>query len=398
LSLAFTVNDADNHYYEDEESFTRHLPDEWAARSVQWVSVGDQRRMVVAGSLLNFVPNDTFDPVAKPGALDDWFRGKNPSGKTMMELYNDMQPCPPSFRRPNERLLLMDEQQIEKTVMFPTMACGVEIALKDDIPALAVTLQAFNRWLDEDWGLNNHDRIFSAPLINLADIDWAVRELEWALTRDVRVIYMSPNPVPSLEGWISLGDPSFNIFWERVEAAGVTVAFHQASTIYQKHADYWVERVGAGGLAFGSSPMRGYMHDRAVDGAIGDTIAALVCHGVFARFPKLRVLSIENGSEWVDLCIRRLRKAYGQMPKAFHEDPLETFKRHLWIAPYQEDDFPSLREIIGTENMLFGSDYPHPEGIAVPTDFVKDFHGFTQQEVQAIMRENLIPLLSRQPA
>jgi predicted TIM-barrel fold metal-dependent hydrolase len=291
----------------------------------------------------------------------------------------------------------MDEQKIEMTVMFPTMACGVEIALKDDIPALAATLQAFNRWLDEDWGLNHQDRIFSAPLINLADVNWAIRELEWALARDVRVIYMSPNPVPSLEGWISLGDPSFNIFWERVEAAGVTVAFHQASTIYQKHADYWVERVGAGGLAFGSSPMRGYMHDRAVDGAIGDTIAALICHGVFARFPKLRVLSIENGSEWVNLCIRRLRKAYGQMPKAFHEDPLETFKRHLWIAPYQEDDFTSLREIIGTENMLFGSDYPHPEGIAVPTDFVKDFHEFTQQEVQAIMRENLIPLLSRQP-
>jgi hypothetical protein len=72
MSLHFSVNDADNHYYEDEESFTRHLPAEWASRSVQWVTVDDQRRMLVAGDLLNFVPNDTFDPVARPGALDDW--------------------------------------------------------------------------------------------------------------------------------------------------------------------------------------------------------------------------------------------------------------------------------------------------------------------------------------
>ncbi len=78
MSLAYATNDADNHYYEDEESFTRHLPPGCAERSVQWVSVGKVRRMMVAGSLLNFVPNDTFDPVAKPGALDDWFRGRNP--------------------------------------------------------------------------------------------------------------------------------------------------------------------------------------------------------------------------------------------------------------------------------------------------------------------------------
>ena len=397
MNLGFTANDADNHYYEDEESFTRHLPSEWAERSVQWVSSGDQRRMMVAGRLLNFVPNDTFDPVAKPGALDDWFRGRNPSGKTMMELYNDMQPCADSFRRPELRFSLMDEQKIDSTILFPTMGCGVELALKDDVPALSATLQAFNRWLDEVWGLNNRGRIFSAPLINLGDLDWAVQELEWALSRDVRVIYMSPNPVPSPEGWVSLGDPSFDRFWERVDAAGVTVAFHQAHTVYQRHADYWVERVGAGGLAFGSSPMRGYMHDRAVDGAIGDTIAALVCHGVFDRFRNLRVLSIENGSEWIGLCVRRLQKAFGQMPGSFHEDPLDTVKRHVWIAPYQEDDFGALREIVGCKNMIFGSDYPHPEGLAEPLSFARDLHGFDQKEIQSIMRENLLPLLERQP-
>jgi len=397
MPLAYAVNDADNHYYEDEDSFTRHLPEEWIGRSVQWVSVGTQRRMMVAGSLLNFVPNDTFDPVARPGALDQWFRGKNPSGKTMMELYNDMQECPASFRKPDVRLSLMDEQKIESTIMFPTMACGVELALKDDLPALSVTLQAFNRWLDENWGLSNQGRIFSAPLINLGELDWALAELEWAMSRDVRVIYMSPSPVSSREGWISLGDSRYDPYWERVDAAGITVAFHQAHTIYQRHADYWIEKVGAGGLAFGSSPMRGFMHDRAVDGAIGDTIAAIVCHGVFARFPNLRVLSVENGSEWLELCVRRLHKAYGQMPQCFHEDPLETIKRHLWVAPYQEDDFAALRNIVGTEKMIFGSDYPHPEGLAVPTDFAADLQGFSEKEIEAIMRENLAPLLERRP-
>ncbi len=82
----------------------------------------------------------------------------------------------------------MDEHGLETIWLFPTLGVLYEELLKHDTEAVTLTFTAFNRWLDEDWGCNYQDRIFAAPYISLADVDWAVRELEWALDRDARVV------------------------------------------------------------------------------------------------------------------------------------------------------------------------------------------------------------------
>ena len=51
--------------------------------------------------------------------------------------------------------------------LFPTLGMLYEELLKHDIDAVTLTFTAFNRWLDEDWGCNYHDRIFAAPYISL---------------------------------------------------------------------------------------------------------------------------------------------------------------------------------------------------------------------------------------
>lgn len=393
MSIEYTVNDADTHYYEDEAAFTRHLPASMAERAVQWVTIGEQRRMLTAGRLYNFVPNDTFEQVTKPGALDNWFRGKNPERKPMMDYFNDMEPCNPAFRNRDRRLQLMDEQRIEQTLMFPTMACGLELTLSPDPEALTATYTAFNRWIEEEWGFAYKNRIFSAPAITLCDIKWAIAELESLLKRGAKVLYFSPGPVWMNGKWTSLGERELDPFWARVDEARIPVCFHQSLTVYQRQGDMWFDPRGAGGLAFGESPLRGYLHDRAAAGAIEDTIAAMVCQGFFARFPNINVLSIENGAEWVYLLLRRLNKAYGQMPWAFNEPPINTFKRHVWVSPYQEDNFNELKALIGAQNILFGSDYPHPEGLAEPITYVNELADFTEDEIYAVMKDNLAQII-----
>jgi predicted TIM-barrel fold metal-dependent hydrolase len=121
---------------------------------------------------------------------------------------------------------------------------------------------------------------------------------------------------------------------------------------------------------------------------IHDVIATLVCGDLFVRFPRLRVATIESGSSWVPRLIGKLTKAYGQMSSAFRADPLEKLREHVWVAPYYEDDLASLRDAIGADRMLFGSDFPHGEGLSVPTDFKNDLAGFSDGDVQLIMREN----------
>ena len=108
--------------------------------------------------------------------------------------------------------------------------------------------------------------------------------------------------------------------------------------------------------------------------------------------------AIETGSSWVAPLLKKLAKAYGQLPFSFGRDPLETFREHVWVAPYYEDDIVDLRDKIGADHVLFGSDYPHGEGLADPISFVDDLPGFSKDDVQLIMRDNGLGLVQRRPA
>ena len=127
--------------------------------------------------------------------------------------------------------------------------------------------------------------------------------------------------------------------------------------------------------------------------AIHDAVASLVVHGVFTRHPHLQVASIENGSDWLHVLAKHLRKQANQTPWAFAEDPLETLRRHVWVTPYLEEDFAALADLIGVERILFGSDWPHGEGVARPLDFQKEIGGFDDAAVRAIMGDNCRELL-----
>jgi predicted TIM-barrel fold metal-dependent hydrolase len=70
----------------------------------------------------------------------------------------------------------------------------------------------------------------------------------------------------------------------------------------------------------------------------------------------------------------------------------------VWVAPYYEDDMAMLKDELGVDRLLFGSDFPHAEGLPEPTDFVKDIPTFSADEVRAVMRDNALELLTPRPA
>ena len=69
------VFDADNHYYEALDAFTRHLDPALGSRVIQWSEINGRRYHVIGGRVSHAVTNPTFDPVAFPGAMYDYFRG-----------------------------------------------------------------------------------------------------------------------------------------------------------------------------------------------------------------------------------------------------------------------------------------------------------------------------------
>jgi hypothetical protein len=77
-----------------------------------------------------------------------------------------------AFGNRDLRLALMDEQGIEKALMFPAAAHDIEYEFADNIPALYANIRAFNRWMHEEVGYNVQNRMFLPPYIALADPTW----------------------------------------------------------------------------------------------------------------------------------------------------------------------------------------------------------------------------------
>jgi predicted TIM-barrel fold metal-dependent hydrolase len=88
-----------------------------------------------------------------------------------------------------------------------------------------------------------------------------------------------------------------------------------------------------------------------------------------------------------------LESAYSMAPKLFEENPLDVFKRNIYVHPFHEEDPIGLVKLIGADRVLFGSDYPHPEGLADPLSFVDELKGLTDEEVRMVMGGNLSRLM-----
>jgi predicted TIM-barrel fold metal-dependent hydrolase len=382
--------DADNHYYETLDAFTRHLDPKFKQRGVRVLQDGKRTEMVIGGKLNRFIPNPTFDPVIVPGCLDLQFRGQIPEGVDPRTL-TQVEPISETYRDRDARLAKMDEQQLDAVLLFPTLGCGVEQALRNDVPATMASLTAFNLWLDEDWGFSYQDRIIAAPMISLADPNAAVAEIDRVLERGARVVHVRPAPVPTGTGkGRSLGHKLHDPVWARLAEANIPVAFHLGDSGY--NALLGAPWGGAEDFApFREPDLLG--HVIIGDRAIHDTMASMIVHGVFKRHPNLRVASIENGSDWVYPLVKVLRKQANQTPWVFEEDPLDTIKQHVWVTPYYEEDLRKLADTIGVERVLFGSDWPHGEGLAEPASFVNELQDFNADEQQRIMRANCAELV-----
>ncbi len=394
--LDFAAFDADNHYYEAPDAFTRYIEPEFGKRAMQWAEINGRRRLLVSGRINRFIPNPTWDPVSKPGALDEYFRGRNPKGEDTSVLFGDLDRLAdhPEYQDRDARLHLMDDQGLQGAIFLPTLGVGMEQALIHDVPALTAAFRAFNRWMDEDWGFAYRERIFAAPYITMVDPDNALAELEWALERDARFIVMVGGPIVVNGIGVSPADPVYDPFWSRANQSGVTVCYHGGDSRYAGYLADWGERAET--EAFRQNPFRAL----ASPSPVQDTFANLLAHGLFHRFPNLRLASIENGAGWVFHLFEKLEKSYGQTPKAYAEDPRETFRRHVWVSPYYEDELGALKALLGSDRLLMGSDYPHAEGLADPTSYIKDLKNFdfTDEECRLVMGENGVGLSTRRPA
>jgi predicted TIM-barrel fold metal-dependent hydrolase len=380
--------DFDNHYYESEDAFTRHQDPALRNRGIRWADVDGRRRLLVGGTINSYIANPTFDPVAKPGALYDWYRG-NPRRQQIRDAFGELEPVRPEYRDREVRLEAMDEQGLAGILLFPTLGVGIEDALMHDPEACAKVFHAFNLWLDEDWGYRYADRMFAVPCIPLLDPVAARDELRRVVDAGAVAVNVRSAPVPVPGGHRSPFDPAYDPFWGLAAEAGVAVATHAGIDGYDTLVQMW-EPGGAESSLF-RSPLRGIVTKGR---AVSDFYAAALCHKVFERFPRLRLASVENGASWVPDLLHRLDDAANRNPGYVRDHPREVFGEHVWITPFWEDRVDELVGDVRVDRLLLGSDWPHAEGTRRPADFLTEsLGGLPDGDVRRIARDNALDAL-----
>jgi len=201
---------------------------------------------------------------------------------------------------------------------------------------------------------------------------------------------MRPAPVPREdETSRSPALPEFDDFWRLVESSGISVQMHNSDSGYDRYLSDW--EGGDEFQGFQLTKFRGFIYEESRH--IFDTLAAFIAHGVFERFPGLRIGVVENGGSWAQRLMAVFDRVYHKKPKDFTEHPGDVFRRHVWVNPFHEEDMSHLIDILGADRVMFGSDYPHPEGLAEPAEFVKELENLPVTTTARVMGGNLRELI-----
>lgn len=384
--VEYRLFDADNHYYEPVDIFVRYIEPRYRDRTFTVEDVDGGKAVMFRGQPFGFVGGQGNKQRIRPGALRAMLRGE-----TLPEDDED-----DSYASdPAARIQMMDRQGIEATLMFPSTGVTIANAIGPDPELLAAHMRAFNRWLAETWTFDYRHRIISPAVIDLADPAAAVAELDTVLAQGARAIQLLPGPAlwsTNDAPGRSPADPIYDPFWSRVDEARLLVTLHLGNAGYMEHysAD-WGEDPdpdgvrsndgqgttslkGPDGRGKGRSAFQWTMLYR--DRPIMDTLAILIYHNLFGRFPNVQVMSVENGAIWVPYLLKAMDNMKGMArngpwPNGYVEGrPSEVFRRHVYVSPHHYgDDVTELVELLGPERVLFGSDFPHAEGMSGVDDY-----------------------------
>ena len=243
---------------------------------------------------------------------------------------------------PVERLKDQDIDGVSAEVIYPSMTMPY-FSLEDAGFQQAV-FAAYTTWLSE-FVADAPERLVGLALLCLDDIDWAVAELHRARRLGLRGALI-PNDVGPDRTY---ADPLFDPVWAAAAELEMPLSMHILTGRQTRPAgpkgDPWFVWY----MSLPSPAMR--------------SITAMLCGGVFARYPTLKVVSVENDIGWLGHYLFRLQHAWDQFRYLQgYKDPLspiEYFAQNIW-ATFQSDPVGvDTRERIGIDRLMWGSDYPH---------------------------------------
>jgi predicted TIM-barrel fold metal-dependent hydrolase len=318
---------ADSHVMEPPDLWTRHLPQRLRAHGPRFeMHNGALCLMVEDRVVRNFSRLSQTEPADR--------QDQGPPDKTFSMGAND----------PAARLRDLDIDGVWGEVMYPNLGFFCCFHIRN--PELQVeTARVYNDWVGETF-IRSSERFAPVALVPVLDVDAAIAELRRVAARGFRSAllpdHMDARPYNA---------PAYEPLWAAAQELGMPLTFHAGTGRSQTPAH------GAGGAVINyvvtvSGPM--------------ETVAYLCASGVLARFPELRVVMVECGSGWLAWALHAMDDAYREHYRWVQPKldllPSEYFRRQGAVT-FQHDPIGLANiRFTGDRCLMWGSDYPHPEG------------------------------------
>lgn len=350
------VLDADSHLFERPDLWATHIDPQHAELALRiendelghpWLMLGDRRLMLTW--------------VCEPGSyesigdlIDDHRNGR----PARFDYQRDL---PASHWNPTVRRDCLDGWGVAESVCFPQWGINWELWLGEDLTALRANMSAWNRWA-ASVRHDGHGRLHPVGHVTLrGDDDWLDRELAFLAANDIRLAMMSTGLVDGRR----LSHPELDRAWSSFEHHGVTPTFHVGGTSLTGLLDRaWVANDDIDYMPMLSFPLHGFDAQLA--------LSDLVLNGVLARHPRLRVAVVELLSRWlvdlaykVDSAYSTHRRIAGHRLQPLDERPSDYLRRQVRVSAFAAEKPGAIMAQVGPM-LMFGGDFPHPEGYASP--------------------------------
>jgi predicted TIM-barrel fold metal-dependent hydrolase len=327
------IVDTDCHQMEPADVWTRWIVPEFRERAPQLVPGG--RENLVEGEPLTA---EGKYPFHTPEFIAALLRG--------MQRFESARAA--GFDAPS-RLADMDREGVDVQILYPTVG-GQLLGREFRDPALlAACCRAYNEW-SADYCAAAPTRLRWAAMLPLQEPTLAIEEARRAVGAGAIAFYVRPNPIRGR----SLHHRDHDPLWAEVERLGRPICIHDSGS---PHLPSFGERM--------DTHTTGHIVAHPFEAMAAMT--GLIWYGTFERFPQMTAVHVEADAGWLPYLLQRMEQHWEFSANAEHPDlrmrPTDYFRRNVFVACRgDERTLPSVVELVGDDNVVFNTDYPHPDG------------------------------------
>jgi len=334
----FKIVDTDTHLMEPDYVFEKYIDERYKSQAPRMGKAPDSGRRTFLVEGEPFTREKGKYPMAAPAFLESVRKAMKRFERAAKTGFN-----------PESRIQDMDDQGVDVQIIYPTAAGQMMGREFRDPKLLAACCRAYNDW-SADFCSRDSKRLRWAAILPMQDPDLSIEEAQRAAKNGAVSFYARPNPVRGR----AIFHKDYLPLWGEVEKIGVPISTHDsASASVESFGDRMDTHVSGHILSHPFEAMA--------------AMAGLIWYGVIEKYPKLKVVQVEADGGWVPYWLQRMEQHWNYSGNAEHEyltrRPTEYFKSNFFVA-FRGDE-PTMKaavELVGDDNFLWDTDYPHPDG------------------------------------